>query len=282
MSIAHRLQFARNADKIIVLKDGAVVDQGTYDELLRDGRPDDTFAEMVHGKAKGDVDLDVALETGSVTSDLTFDAKTAHSRIKDSMEVSPTFAKDYNSNSSNNTIDTTTARMTLKPASECVSTPDSSPTAVASTSSPRLLYRLGRRRLHLFIGTICAILFAGVLTVFPWVQGKSTAKVAGDTSRPGIGVWSLVWLGFAAASGVLVYGQESMTLTSHKRLERQLSIDTVSAVMAQEMAYFETSETTAGALSASMSRHPGLVAETATVISARVSRVISSPRLDLS
>ena len=32
--IAHRLQTARMADRIIVLADGAIVEQGTHDELL--------------------------------------------------------------------------------------------------------------------------------------------------------------------------------------------------------------------------------------------------------
>ncbi|EXJ84135.1 hypothetical protein A1O3_04802 [Capronia epimyces CBS 606.96] len=44
ISIAHRLSTIRNADNIIVLKAGEVVDQGTYDELM--ARPG-LFAEMV-------------------------------------------------------------------------------------------------------------------------------------------------------------------------------------------------------------------------------------------
>lgn len=33
--IAHRLKTIRNADKIIVLEDGHIAEQGTHDELLR-------------------------------------------------------------------------------------------------------------------------------------------------------------------------------------------------------------------------------------------------------
>ena len=33
--IAHRLKTIRNADKIIVLEDGYIAEQGTHDELLR-------------------------------------------------------------------------------------------------------------------------------------------------------------------------------------------------------------------------------------------------------
>jgi ATP-binding cassette subfamily B protein len=41
--IAHRLSTVRTADMILVLKDGRLVEQGRYDELVRSGG---TFAEL--------------------------------------------------------------------------------------------------------------------------------------------------------------------------------------------------------------------------------------------
>jgi ABC-type multidrug transport system fused ATPase/permease subunit len=44
--IAHRLATVRNCDRILVLDDGRVVQDGTYDELSRDG----LFGELVRGQ----------------------------------------------------------------------------------------------------------------------------------------------------------------------------------------------------------------------------------------
>jgi ATP-binding cassette subfamily C protein len=41
--IAHRLSTIRNADRILVLKDGEVAERGTYDELMEQDGP---FAEL--------------------------------------------------------------------------------------------------------------------------------------------------------------------------------------------------------------------------------------------
>ena len=41
--IAHRLSTVRNADTILVLKDGELVEQGRYNELVRQGG---LFAEL--------------------------------------------------------------------------------------------------------------------------------------------------------------------------------------------------------------------------------------------
>ena len=42
--IAHRLGTIKNADNIIVLKDGVVCEEGTHDELL--SKPSGVYAEM--------------------------------------------------------------------------------------------------------------------------------------------------------------------------------------------------------------------------------------------
>jgi ATP-binding cassette subfamily B protein len=57
--IAHRLTTVRAADQILVLKDGRLVEQGTYDELVRRGG---LFAELeAQGQFSADA-LDLAAE----------------------------------------------------------------------------------------------------------------------------------------------------------------------------------------------------------------------------
>ena len=68
ISIAHRLSTIRNADNIVVMKAGAVVEQGTYDELV--AKPDGEFAHMAHLQSIG---TGVKGETGSL-SGLSLDA----------------------------------------------------------------------------------------------------------------------------------------------------------------------------------------------------------------
>jgi ABC-type multidrug transport system fused ATPase/permease subunit len=43
--VAHRLSTVRDADRIVVLERGSIVQQGSFDELIESGR----FAELAHG-----------------------------------------------------------------------------------------------------------------------------------------------------------------------------------------------------------------------------------------
>ena len=49
--IAHRLSTIRNADLILVLEDGDIVEQGTHDELIRLGG---AYAELYEAQFEGD------------------------------------------------------------------------------------------------------------------------------------------------------------------------------------------------------------------------------------
>jgi len=51
--IAHRLSTVRNADHIIVLKKGKIVETGNHDSLLRD-YPDGTYSKLVNDQQKVD------------------------------------------------------------------------------------------------------------------------------------------------------------------------------------------------------------------------------------
>ena len=45
--VAHRLQTIRSADKIFVFKDGAVIQEGSHDELLQQAKGNNTYRRMI-------------------------------------------------------------------------------------------------------------------------------------------------------------------------------------------------------------------------------------------
>lgn len=49
--IAHRLKTIRNADQILVLKDGEIVERGTHDELIKNNG---LYSDLINAKSKAE------------------------------------------------------------------------------------------------------------------------------------------------------------------------------------------------------------------------------------
>lgn len=75
ISIAHRLSTIRNADNIVVMQAGRVVEQGTYEELM--ARPEGEFARLAKLQSVGSTNKD----TGSVSGD-SFDTSSLKTEVQ--------------------------------------------------------------------------------------------------------------------------------------------------------------------------------------------------------
>jgi ATP-binding cassette subfamily B protein len=60
--IAHRLSTIRNADRIIVLKDGAILEQGSHSELLASGGEYHRYVKLQTHGVRSDLPVGVPTE----------------------------------------------------------------------------------------------------------------------------------------------------------------------------------------------------------------------------
>ena len=83
MVVAHRLSTIRNADKIIAIVDGKVIEQGSHDQLLQN--PDGVYRNLVnmqasreHGKETNDnkdVEDSIVEDYSDLTGELDLDIR---------------------------------------------------------------------------------------------------------------------------------------------------------------------------------------------------------------
>lgn len=91
ISIAHRLSTIRNADSIVVMQAGRVIEQGTYDELVARGEDASEFARMAKLQTGGGGAVDVSEEKlATKTSEDVSDAPTLDGRMSEKHEGTST------------------------------------------------------------------------------------------------------------------------------------------------------------------------------------------------
>ncbi|KAK1751077.1 Leptomycin B resistance protein pmd1 [Echria macrotheca] len=89
ISIAHRLSTIRNADNIVVMEAGEVVEQGTYDELMA---KDGAFARMARLQTLGSAEKETG--SGSSVSGESLDASTKEDGVPEKSETSGAIATE--------------------------------------------------------------------------------------------------------------------------------------------------------------------------------------------
>jgi ATP-binding cassette subfamily B (MDR/TAP) protein 1 len=247
ISIAHRLQFAQLAHKIVVMREGHIVDTGTYSELSSSDRPDQTFAHLLNtNSSKRNQVISASLKENDVASH-----KSATNSISNNFEKLSSVTSDIHDVGSMSDH-------------QCKIQHD------ADKSTAGLLHYVSARRMPFLMMILCVVLNAGSRVVFQLRVGQSGAKLIGAVDSMSMGAHALIWLGHAFWWSAAAYGQESFAGVTQKGVERRLISASVESLFRQEVSYYEEEVSSAGMLTASLAKHTASIAETSTTSLTRV------------
>ena len=249
ISIAHRLQFAQLAHKIIVMKQGRVVDTGTYSEISRPGRPDQTFARLV--------------KTGRIYSNK-YTTKT-----EEQSKTATSLSSQAESTVSSTGLPLHRTGLTNMTSMKQPSIEKEDSTA---TSRTRLLHFLSAKKLPFYLAILFTILNGGLRVVAQLQVGRSSAKLSGAAETLSMGAIALIWLGYAFGWSGIIYGSEVSAGVAQRSTDRRLISASVKSLFSQEISYFEGEATSPGILTANLTKHSAIIAETLTVSLSRVSQ----------
>lgn len=252
ISIAHRLQFAQLAHKIVVMEQGRIVDTGTYAELATTERPNQTFARLVHNSPN---------KQGTVVATIPLEEMTRFTHSPDNKSLSDTSA----STSSKDTVAVHSAQAV-----------DGRHTSEARSDSapPRQLgffHFATVRKLPFYAMLAFGVLNAASRVHFQFQLGRSNARLSGYVDSWSLLAYTLFWVGYAFWWGSVTYAQESLAGVNEKSLKRRLLAATAESLLQQEISYFEEEAPSVGSLTASLSKHTSVISETATISFMRVS-----------
>lgn len=179
--IANRLNTIVNADAIIVLRHGRMIDQGSYGDLVCQDRPDQTFRKMVIEKA-------MVAETGLELSG-------AVVRLEKTRSTSKTAEEDSRLPHQLSQHDMTRDLEALSWGTE----------TQAETKAGSAVVQTMPNRRWLFCGGFAGAVLAG--TAFPiagWMTGGSIRSLSDVTFRPRTNTWSF-WFLILAFVVLLLY-----------------------------------------------------------------------------
>ena len=256
ISIAHRLQFAQHANKIVVMQQGLIVDTGTYTELSSPERPDQTFARLLN---KGSSE-----ESQTLHADLKEDDKSSQISDTDGSQtkLSKPSSLEHSTRGTHDDAFTNSFPAQRKEASG-------------------LMRYISARRIPFIMMILFTVLNACTRVVFQLRIGQSNAKLSGAVDPMSIEVHSVIWLGYAFWWFAVTYGQESSSGITQKAVERHLALASAKSLVQQEISYYEEELSSAGMLTANLAKHTSGIAETFTISLTRVSSYLSLYQLDV-
>ena len=238
ISIAHRLQFAQTAHNVLVMDKGRIVDKGTFETLTQGPRHHSVFVDL----------LDACQLDGPSVHD----------------ETDEIFAEETNAQLEQSNIPQENRNVSGGPGKD------------ASQLKPgvkkRVLERIGNRKWAILFALVLAIVLAGFTQGGRvYVQGRAQGKMSGNTNdATSTDTYALIFAVAAVPVGLVAWGLDGLAGISAKRLQRMLASDSANNILQQEISYFDTQGSSAGTLTASLSKHTGRVADVYTITLSKV------------
>lgn len=180
--IAHRMSTIINADTIIVMHEGQVVDQGSYQNLICEDRVDQTFRKMAAiALPSSSIGMRTAEETVQQPPSVRLISEESRGAGKSTLETGPSGQDESKNESEPWKRDLEVASPTMEPESKR----DHGGAVVRAMIKQRWLFSAG------FVG---ALLAGAAFPIAGWMTGGFVKSLSDVTFRPRTNTWSFWFL----------------------------------------------------------------------------------------